>query len=200
MKAVIVNVAPEVIAERHRQGIDRFDEVWEGVYHMVPPPSFEHQRVVTETLDLFRGYVLQHKIGVIYLGLGVREVSWGERNFRIPEWIFLRAGREHLLKPESGYVDEGPDVVLEVRSPGDETDEKVPFYEKMKVGELLIIDRDSRRVQLLRHIGGRLMAVSVNAEGWLYSEGLKAFFRTGEHQGKPALRVRLELDGTEQAI
>lgn len=200
MKAVLVDVPPEMIAERHRLGIDRLDEMWEGIYHMVPPPSFEHQKVVTELLELLRGYARRHQLGVIYPGLGIREVQWEEKNYRIPGWIFLRAGREHLLKPQSGYVDEGPDLVLEVRSPGDETDEKIPFYEKVKVGEVLIVDRDSRRVQVLRHVAGRLTAVSVNADGWLHSEGLRAFFRAGEHQGKLALWVRLELEGTERPV
>jgi len=29
----------ELLAERRRKGHDRFDEVWEGVLHMLPPPS-----------------------------------------------------------------------------------------------------------------------------------------------------------------
>jgi len=200
MKAVIVDVSPDMIEERRRKGIDRFDEVWEGVYHMVPPPAFEHQKVVTGSAALFVPYVRQHRLGVLYLGLGVRDVSWGEKNYRIPEWIFLRAGREHLLKPESGYVDEGPDVVLEVRSPGDETDEKIPFYEKVGVRELVLVDRNSRRVEILRLAGSRFSHVSPNADGWIYCEGLRAFFRTAEREGKPALLVRLELEGTEHAI
>jgi hypothetical protein len=37
--------------ERRRAcGLDRLDEVWEGVLHMVPAPSFEHARIAQQLL------------------------------------------------------------------------------------------------------------------------------------------------------
>jgi hypothetical protein len=32
----------ELLERRRRSGLDRLDEVWEGVLHMVPAPSGEH--------------------------------------------------------------------------------------------------------------------------------------------------------------
>lgn len=200
MKAVLPDVSPHVIEERRRLGLDRRDEVWEGVYHVVPPPSFGHQEIVDELFELLRGYCRRHRLGIVCSNLGVRDPRRPERDYRIPEWIFLRAGREALLRRDSGYVDEGPDVVLEVRSPGDETDEKIPFYERVGVREMLLIDRDTRRVEVLRLVAGRLTAVPPNAEGWTCCEGLRAFFRTDPGRGKPTLFVRLELDRTEHTI
>ena len=193
----MTEVPPEVIEDRRRKGLDRLDEVWEGVYHMVPPPSEEHQEVTDTLFGIFFAYIKKHGLGVLRTIKGVRD---RDDNYRIPEWIFLRAGRESLLKRDSGYVDEGPDVVLEVRSPGDETDAKIPFYEKVGTRELLLIDRDTRRVELLRRVGKRLTPVSPNAEGWIYGEGLRAFFRTGEKDGRPALLVRFELEPEEHAV
>ncbi len=167
---------------------------------MVPPPTEHHQNIVGQTFALFTSYVTKHGSGRLRLGLGVRDPNSGEANYRIPEWIFVRAGREKVLRQDSSYVDEGPDVILEVRSPGDETDEKTAFYEKVGVREELVVDRDSRHVQVLRLVAGRLVPVSPNADGWIYCEGLRAFFRTGERDGKPALLVLLELDRAEFAI
>ena len=39
MRAVMLDVPESLLDERRRLGLDVFDEVWEGVLHMVPPPS-----------------------------------------------------------------------------------------------------------------------------------------------------------------
>lgn len=200
MKVVMLDVPPEVIAERHKMDIDRSDEVWEGVYHMAPPPSGEHQDVVDEMFLLLGSYARRHKLGVLRSLQAVRDSRSEQQNYRIPEWLFVRADRTAILPKKDGYLDEPPDVVLEVRSPGDETDEKVPFYEDVGVREELIIDRDTRKPQVLRLVAGRFTTVSPNPDGWIYCEGLRAFFRVGEADGQPILRILLELDRTEHAI
>ena len=45
MRGVLVEVPESLLAERRRLGVDRFDEMWGGELHMVPPPSNEHQRI-----------------------------------------------------------------------------------------------------------------------------------------------------------
>jgi len=50
MKAVIVHVSDEDLARRRLTGIDRFDEMWEGVLHFAPALMYEHQRIVGELL------------------------------------------------------------------------------------------------------------------------------------------------------
>jgi hypothetical protein len=44
-RAVWLEPSTELLEHRHRKGLDRFDEVWEGVLHMVPPPAFEHSTI-----------------------------------------------------------------------------------------------------------------------------------------------------------
>lgn len=167
---------------------------------MVPPPAEEHQEVVDPLFVLFSNYARAHHLGVLRTQKGVREVSAPQENYRVPEWIFLRAGREHLLRRGSSYVDEGPDVVLEVASPDDETYDKIPFYERMGVAEMVIVERDSRSVQVLRRVGAGFRPVSPNPDGWIHCAGLRAFFRREERAGVPLLLVLLELDQTEHAV
>ncbi|MBI2922808.1 MAG: Uma2 family endonuclease [Planctomycetes bacterium] len=200
MKLLMLDVPESVIEERRRRGLDARDEVWEGVYHMGPPPSNVHQSIVDKLHVLFSVYFEKHRLGLIRSGIGVRDAGSAQQSYRVPEWFALRTGREHLLRDDSSYVDEGPDAVVEVRSPGDETDEKRPFYERVAVGELLIVDRDSRKPEVWRRAGAALAPLSPATDGWLLCEALRAFFRAGEKDGKPVLRVRLELDGTEHLI
>lgn len=200
MKAVYVEVPESLLAERHRLGLDARDEVWEGVLHMVPPPSNEHQRVVGKLYRLFETYFERHSLGAVRLGIGVRDLKGTEENYRVPEWFALRKGREGLLAPESSFLDAGPDVVVEVCSPGDETSEKTPFYDRLGVGEVLVIDRDTKRVEILRRIGGSLRPALPGPEGWLYSEGLRASFRAGEKEGRAVVLVLFEIGHEEHVV
>jgi hypothetical protein len=49
MSTLVKDPAPpefEALLERRRRlGQNRFDEVWDGVLHMIPAPSYEHQRL-----------------------------------------------------------------------------------------------------------------------------------------------------------
>jgi hypothetical protein len=47
MRAVLVHVTEQELAHRRSTGLDRYDEMWEGVLHMTPAPSLEHQRILT---------------------------------------------------------------------------------------------------------------------------------------------------------
>ena len=37
----------QLLERRHRLDQDRRHEVWEGVLHMIPPPSHEHERLAS---------------------------------------------------------------------------------------------------------------------------------------------------------
>jgi len=42
----------EVFERRRRSGLDRLDEVWEGVLHMVPAPSYGHARLGQQLAEI----------------------------------------------------------------------------------------------------------------------------------------------------
>ena len=66
----MLDVPESLLDERRRQGLDVFDEVWEAVLHMVPPPSDEHQRLGSELIAVFvgvakrRGLVASYETGL----------------------------------------------------------------------------------------------------------------------------------------
>ena len=59
MATLVLGTPPpelDALLERRRQaGVDRLDEVWQGVRHMVPGPSFEHARVSQQLAVLLDG-------------------------------------------------------------------------------------------------------------------------------------------------
>jgi Uma2 family endonuclease len=187
-----VDRADELIQERKRIGADRYDEVWDGVYVMPSVPSLEHQELVHDLGAIFDDVVWRPGLGKIYHGLNVsdRAADWKE-NYRVPDLVVVledsRAIRHHA------HIQGGPDFLVEVESPGDDSEEKVPFYGQLGVRELLLIHRDKRTLRLLRLQGQELVLVGASLlEGkrWLTSAVLPLAFRRSVSRGTPRTQVR----------
>lgn len=143
------HVADRLRAERKANGTDRWDEVWDGVYILMPLPNSEHQGIVTRLagiLDLQAGLPVG---GRVFAGINVsdREEDW-TRNYRCPDVaVFL---------PDTRAVDHGtfwlggPDVAVKVVSTNDRSHEKLDFYAGVGTRELLLIDRDPWGLELYR--------------------------------------------------
>jgi Uma2 family endonuclease len=127
----------ELLERRSASGADRRDEVWEGVLHMIPLPSVEHQSLaarLTRVLGpLADAAGLETTVGV---GIGVQD------DHRVPDLALLRPGYELQWNVTAA-------LVVEVVSPGDDTWKKLPFYAAHGVDELLIVDPQERKVHWL---------------------------------------------------
>src|SRR5688500_4286067 len=143
------DLAERLKAERAATGLDRHDEVWEGVYMMAPIANTEH-------LDLQGGLVwaLRSAFGSegtqrVAPGGNVsdREDDW-THNYRIPDVI--------VVLPDSAARDcgthwcGGPDLCVEIASPGDRSRDKLDFYSPSGVREVLLVDRGPWRLELHR--------------------------------------------------
>jgi Uma2 family endonuclease len=187
-----IDRADELIQERKRLGADRYDEVWDGVYVMPSMPSLEHQELVHDLDAIFDEVVVRPGLGKVSPGVNVsdRGRDW-KKNFRVPDLVVvLKNGRaiRHSI-----HIQGGPDFLVEIESPGDDTEEKVPFYSKIGVRELLIIHRDRRTLRLLRHDGHELVLVKLSElEGkeWLVSDVLPLAFRQTRSKGAPRTQIR----------
>jgi len=124
---------------REKLGLDHYDEVWEGVLHMNPPPSGEHQYVLQQLAVLLDP--LARRAGLVPL-VQVFAVGESRDNYRAPD------GGLHRTQPR-GVWHATAALVIEVVSPGDETWAKLPFYAAHDIDELLIIDPQVRRVHWL---------------------------------------------------
>src|SRR5205085_11983952 len=87
-------------------------------------------------------------------------------DYRIPDLVLLTPERFDINRGE--YFEGPPDVVVEIHSPNDETQDKMTFYAALGVPEVWIIDRDSKEpeVYLLKRGGYRKQRGS---GGWVRS-------------------------------
>jgi len=131
-----------LLERRRRTGVDRRDEVWEGVYHMVPSPGAAHSLLVAQLAVLLAAYTRNSGLHTsVEFNLGVKD------DFRIPD---LGVHRE---RPHGTWIATAA-IAVEILSPEDQTWDKLPFYARHDVEELLIVDPAHRSVHWLALCGG----------------------------------------------
>jgi Uma2 family endonuclease len=180
----MVVVPPDLLEERRRTGADRWDEMWDGVLHMAPAPSGLHQRFTTRLALVLgpaadaRGLVFSHQTELYRPGVG-------RRDYRIPDLAAYR--REHAT--ERG-IEGRAELVVEVRSPHDETYDRFGFYAEMGVGEILVVDPATCVAELFALQGPSLVVRPPGADG-LSSDvlGLRFTLATTATAEGPVLRV-----------
>lgn len=176
------------VAERKRRGLDRYDEVWGGVLHMVPGPNFDHQRIGTRLLVFLRPLLVEHGIEMQYETEVHRPGSKGN-DYRIPDLVFFPADRPDLLTTRG--IEGAPLAVVEIRSPDDETYAKLPFYAALGVQEVIVIQPEARVAEVYRLAGGRYLALSADERGRVHAATIDAWFSTVK-EPEPRLRVERE--------
>ena len=132
MKTLVLGEPPPVLAslilERQRLGLDTHDEIWDGDYHMSPAASGPHGRSEVQLGGFLDRIATKRGLfvgGAFNLG--------DAKSFRVPD---LGVHREDPLDnwfPAAA-------IVVEIRSPDDESYEKFGFYFDHGVEEILIAD------------------------------------------------------------
>jgi Uma2 family endonuclease len=126
-----------LIEQRRATGADRYDEVWEGEYHMAPAPHGAHGRLGWTLAALLEP--LARRVGLH----GSDAFNLGEANdYRVPDAGLHRTGATATWNATAA-------LVVEIVSPDDETWEKLPFYAAHGVDEVLIVDPTRRAVTWL---------------------------------------------------
>lgn len=154
-------VERELIRDRRERGLDRWDEVWEGTYVIMPLPNNEHQELVGEICRILKEVVRTGSGGRVFPGCNVsdRGRNWMQ-NFRCPDVAVYLA--ENPAVDHGTHWQGGPDLAIEIVSPDDRSFEKLEFYGSIGTRELLILDRDPWRLELYRRTDGGLSPVMAN--------------------------------------
>lgn len=137
---MLVNISESFVAQRRRLGIDKQDERWDGQWHFVNPPH-SWAPLLNGALLVVLG-PLAERVGLRpYGGAGI--FAHLESDWRVPDEVYARPDQQI----EEGLV--GAELVVEIRSPDDESYAKLPFYAGRGITEALIVHRD-RRFELFR--------------------------------------------------
>jgi len=108
MRAVVLHMDERSLAERHRLGLDKRDEMWKGVLHVVPPASERHQSIEHELQVSLRPAARRR-------GLRTRAevgVFAAADDYRVPDVVLY----SEEARSERG-VDGAPALVIEVPLP-----------------------------------------------------------------------------------
>ena len=122
------------------------------------------------------------------------EENWTE-NYRIPDLVLLSKDRLHIDKGE--YFVGAPLVVVEIRSMGDRSYEKLDFYASLGVPEVWIIDRSSRHPEVFVLTEATYINKPFDGDDWLRSAATGIELRRSD-DGK--LKVRIGSDDAVSAI
>lgn len=160
-------VALTLRAERQAQGLDRWDEVWNGVYILMPLPNFEHQVLATRIASQLQPFVDELGLGTTAAGCNVTDVAdpsedW-RKNYRCPDVVVYLRNTTAELRGSHWYG--GPDIAVEIVSRGDRSRQKLAFYAGAGVKELFVLDREPWSLQLYRLTEGELQSVGVTEPG-----------------------------------
>lgn len=175
---------------------DRWDEVWEGVLVVSPIPNVEHQRIGTRLSRAFLEAIEDEGLGMVLHGTNVSDRGQGwVQNYRCPDIAVNLTGT--TARDWNTHWEGGPDFAVEIVSPSDRSREKLDFYAKVGVRELLVIDCKPWRLELYRLTDGVLHSAGTVAPGQadrLDSAVLPLRFRLDSGLDRPSIVV-LHEDG-----
>src|SRR5688500_14384952 len=104
-------------AEREASGLNRYDEVWDGVYMIRTPSDLEHQDLLTGMSYAVRmALTMDHPAHVHAANVSDRDEDWLE-NYRTPDVAVVYP--ESTARNCDTHWCGGPDFCAEIASPGD---------------------------------------------------------------------------------
>ncbi|MGL4419846.1 MAG: Uma2 family endonuclease [Gemmataceae bacterium] len=191
---------PADIAEYRARCDERREESWNGVTVMAPAPNDDHQ-----DLQLGLGTVLRAVVGRNgkvrpSVNISNQAQEWMQ-NYRVPD-IVVYLNTNPATNHQSHWVG-GPDLLIEILSPGEDPQAKFGFYASIQTHEILVIERQPWVLELfeLRATGyvsrGRTtpaMPDFVESVVLPLSFGLMP----GDH--RPSVEVRHPVDGRTWSV
>ena len=130
---------------------------------MPPAPSVDHQDTASGICSFFREVWAARTGGIALVQANASTPDRWDRDYRIPDVAVMT--REDRPLPGAVYV--RPTAVFEVRSPDDETFDKLPFYAAIGVSAVVIVERDTKAVQVLTVAGQGFALEPPGPDGWV---------------------------------
>jgi len=165
-------------------------------------PNCNHQDIVGEFDSILREVIRRHGLGQVFPGVNLSDRAEGwKQNFREPDVaVFLKNTK--AINHDTHWQG-AADFLVEIISPGERTRDKIPFYGRIGVVELLIVDRDPWTLELYRHQDGQLVKVgqsTLESPEILSSEVVGLSFQLQSGETRPQIRAIQLTTGKEWLI
>jgi Uma2 family endonuclease len=188
-----------LLRDRREAGGDRYDEVWDGVYVMSPLADNEHQQLGFDLAAAIKLGLRQDELTRILPGcnLSDRPKRW-KKNYGCPDVAVFLPGNPAEDRETHWFG--GPDFAVEILSPYDRSREKLGFYSKVGVRELLLVTRRPWSLELYRCVGQLWDLVGTSEPSTarlLTSAVLPLNFRLVPGTRRPRIEVS-KTDGSQQ--
>jgi hypothetical protein len=162
-------------------------------------PNNVHQSLVSRLTFVFESVIGQPGLGMVLPGTNVsdRAKRW-KKNYRCPDVAVYLNGTK-AINWETHWQG-GPDLAVEIVSPGDRTWEKIEFYASVGTQELIIIDRAPWAIELYRLNAASQLALvgrtEIDPATILETESVPLRWRLVPGPERPLLEASM-LDGTK---
>ena len=134
---------------------------------MPPMPNREHQDLEGSLYHWLSLHWAGPQGNRVFPPVNVASVGGWPNDYRTADLVLLTPDRFHIDNNE--YFEGAPTVAVEIRSPGDESYEKLDFYAELGVPEVWIIDRDSKQPELYSLSGQGYQRLPAETDGWVAS-------------------------------
>jgi Uma2 family endonuclease len=195
------DITKDFISLRRASGNDRWDEVWDGVYLLMPNPNIEHQEIAAGLTMVLGPVVKWPGLGRVFPGVNVSDQpdDW-TRNYRCPDVAVYLPGNPAVERGTHWHG--GPDFAVEVVSPDDRSRDKLDFYARVGVREMLLVERSPWALELYQRRGSELDLVGTSKPDQpvaLASAVLPLTFRLVSGADRPVIEV-VHTDGVQRWV
>lgn len=193
----------EELKERRKAwGADHHDEAWEGVYFMPLMANNEQQQIVIRFSSILVATINAPGLGIALPGanLAASAEDW-EQDYRVPDVVAFLA--DTAAENHDAFWTGAADFIIEVTSPRDRTYEKIPFFSRIGVRELLIVNRQIWALEFYRHLDGSLRKIGESTLGKpdvLSSERVPLIFCLIAGDERPQIDVRHKTSGERWVV
>jgi len=154
------HLARDYINQRQLKGLDRYDEVWDGVTVVMPLPTIDHQKIAVRISGIVLAGFDFREPPHIFAGVNVSDyVAGWTKNFRCPD-VAVFPEHTTAVNCDTHWCG-GPDFLIEIASPDDHCREKLPFYASVRTGEVLIIGSEPWQIEQYTNQNGTMQLASV---------------------------------------
>lgn len=141
-------------------------EIIDGELYVTHQPSLEHQSVCGRLNIVLGVWNNESKLGVVYPAPGI---IFPDDDNVVPDLVWVSRESLALLAGPDGKLHGAPELVIEVLSPGSESDErdrdmKLKLYSRRGAREYWIVDWQRRQVEVHRRQNAALVLAATLAE------------------------------------